>query len=129
MSTGGHALYRFYDHFGALLYVGITVNPPQRFRAHQGGKLWWSEVAGIRLEHHHSRDSVIEAERQAITHEKPRYNIRHNDNVASVAARPARPEYVLVEYESPEREWTPAERAADRAAADVIGRILYGATA
>lgn len=38
-----HVLYRFYGATGQLLYVGITMNPVQRFRSHRGTKDWWCE--------------------------------------------------------------------------------------
>ncbi|MBX7450389.1 GIY-YIG nuclease family protein [Mycolicibacterium sp. 3033] len=45
-----HVLYRFYSPTGKLLYVGITMNPSQRFNAHRKSKDWWDEVAGITIE-------------------------------------------------------------------------------
>ncbi|MGH9004547.1 MAG: GIY-YIG nuclease family protein [Acidimicrobiia bacterium] len=70
-----HALYRFYDDAGSLLYIGITHNPGQRWAAHMRHKPWWSEVATIRLEEHPDRASVLAAERAAIRSEGPRYNV------------------------------------------------------
>lgn len=46
MSTT-HALYRFYDAAGALLYVGITIDPGSRWRSHAHDKPWWQQVAQI----------------------------------------------------------------------------------
>jgi hypothetical protein len=77
-SNGVHALYRFFDDAGELLYVGITMNPAARWKQHQGDKHWWTEVANITVEPHANRKMVLEAERLAIITEKPRYNIVHN---------------------------------------------------
>lgn len=73
-----HALYRFYASDGALLYIGITLNPGARWPKHRDNKPWWSEVAEVRLESHPSRQAVLDAERAAIIDERPRYNVVHN---------------------------------------------------
>jgi predicted GIY-YIG superfamily endonuclease len=73
-----HALYRFYADDGALLYVGITLDPGARWRAHRDDKPWWHEVASVTVESHSSRETVLAAERTAIMSEKPRYNVVHN---------------------------------------------------
>lgn len=73
-----HALYRFYNGAGDLLYVGITNDPPRRFAKHRGEKSWWTEVASITIQHHPSRDALLDAERSAIQAERPLYNIRLN---------------------------------------------------
>jgi hypothetical protein len=73
-----HALYRFYDAGGALLYVGITLDPGARWRAHRDDKPWWHQVATISLEVHPTRDAVLAAERAAIVAEKPQHNVVHN---------------------------------------------------
>lgn len=73
-----HALYRFYDSTGGLLYIGITSDPGARFGQHRGDKPWWTEVANIGIEQFSDRASVLTAERAAIVAERPRYNIIHN---------------------------------------------------
>ena len=50
-----HILYRFFDHGGVLLYVGVTNNPPRRFAQHSSDKDWWDEVASITVENHPTR--------------------------------------------------------------------------
>lgn len=81
-----HTLYRFYDHAGSL--VGITNNPPRRFRKHRGEKTWWLDVADIRLEQFNSRDELAAAERRAIQNEKPLHNVRLNGASRSSKADP-----------------------------------------
>lgn len=73
-----HVLYRFHDAADRLLYIGITADPPARFRSHGATKRWWAEVAHVRLEHHTDRHALADAERAAILAERPRYNITHN---------------------------------------------------
>lgn len=78
IQTKPHALYRFYDRHGALLYVGITATLPERLKAHRDEKPWWCDVADIKVEHFPDRRSVIEAEKKAIRTENPRHNVQHN---------------------------------------------------
>ena len=83
LADAPHALYRFFDQSGALLYVGLTANPGARLNEHRG-QPWWSEVANVTLETFPSRETVTEAERTAIGSEKPRYNIQLADGPTSV---------------------------------------------
>jgi len=72
-----HVLYRFYTATGQLLYVGITMNPAQRFKAHKGTKDWWGDVAGITIEHYETREDLAKAEWRAIQVERPMHNVVH----------------------------------------------------
>lgn len=82
-----HALYRFYDASGVLLYVGITIDPGVRFKKHYSDKPWWTDIADIKIEQFPSRAAVLEAERNAIWHEHPLHNVVHHE--AAVALRKA----------------------------------------
>lgn len=73
-----HVLYRMFDKDDRLLYVGLTKNPPGRFKSHSDTKSWWHEVAQIGIEHFISREELVAAEIVAIKSEKPVYNIIHN---------------------------------------------------
>lgn len=73
-----HALYRFYDSDGRLLYVGITADLGGRLNRHGDDKPWWSDVTRVVVEHHQSRTAVLAAERAAILDERPLHNIVHN---------------------------------------------------
>ena len=73
-----HALYRFFDAEGRLLYIGISMNPPYRFGQHADDKPWWAEVARIAMETFPDRSAVLAAERRAIQTEQPLYNVVHN---------------------------------------------------
>lgn len=78
MTDKTHALYRFYSATDDLLYVGVTLDPGSRWNSHRKEKPWWHEVSRVTVEAHPSRQAVLEAERQAILAEKPRYNVVHN---------------------------------------------------
>ena len=70
-----HVLYRMHATDGALLYVGITMNPQLRLRDHRISQPWFSEVAQITLEHFGSRQELAMAERAAVRTESPKYNV------------------------------------------------------
>lgn len=78
-----HTLYRFFDQAGALLYVGRTCNPGQRFGDHRRSKTWWASVVRIDMEQHADAGALCTAERAAIKTETPLHNIAMNGNAPS----------------------------------------------
>jgi len=76
-----HALYRFFDHDGLLLYVGITNDLGTRLSDHRRDKPWWAEVARVMVAQFESREAVLAAEKVAIRTEQPKYNVAHNETV------------------------------------------------
>lgn len=80
-----HVLYRLVAADGTLLYVGITNNVASRFSGH-ARKGWWAEVAEGLVEFHPDRESLEDAERQAIRAEKPLYNVAHSTTLNDAAA-------------------------------------------
>lgn len=78
-------LYRFYAADDALLYIGLTVNPGQRFTNHAHKKEWWVDVAKVTLEQHPDYPALVVAEREAIQAEKPLHNIIYNGKPRYVA--------------------------------------------
>lgn len=76
-------LYRFFDKGDELLYIGLTADVGRRVAQHRDGRPWWVEVVRITLEQFPDRRSVIEAERNAIKTERPKYNVTHNGGRAS----------------------------------------------
>lgn len=73
-----HWLYWFYDAAGRLLYIGITNSGVKRMEQHGADKLWWPEVAQIKVDHFPTREAAEEAERAAIKAHRPAYNGTHN---------------------------------------------------
>lgn len=80
-----HALYRFHDANGRLLYIGITLDPGHRWNSHRKTKPWWHDVTQVTVETHPSRAAVLEAERAAILAEKPLHNVVHNRDTSNGA--------------------------------------------
>lgn len=71
-----HVLYRVFDDHNVLLYVGITNDPVLRFRTHRHEKPWWKQhVHTAKFEYFYNRADLEAAEKYAIRHENPVYNI------------------------------------------------------
>ena len=73
-------LYRFFDSQGTLLYVGISRDWISRIGQHQKHADFYSAVAGMTLERFPDRQSVVEAELEAIKNENPLFNRADNPN-------------------------------------------------
>lgn len=72
------ALYRLFDVAGALLYIGISVDPGVRWRVHAREKSWWAEVSERTVEWFETRKAAEAAEVAAVAAELPRYNVEHS---------------------------------------------------
>jgi predicted GIY-YIG superfamily endonuclease len=85
------SLYRHFDAEGSLLYVGISLSWPARTKAHAHGSRWFDMVAKVEIERFDTREAALDAEREAIKREKPKFNIIHNrDTKAPAVKRPIR---------------------------------------
>ena len=73
-------LYRFFDSQGTLLYVGISNNWMARLKSHSKHADFFSAVAGMTLERFPDRESVCQAELEAIQKENPLFNRADNPN-------------------------------------------------
>jgi predicted GIY-YIG superfamily endonuclease len=74
--AGVTLLYRLWDRWGRLLYVGISGNPIERWRTHAQKKRWWCAVDLITWEAHTKEHLALAAERTAIRSERPAHNRR-----------------------------------------------------
>jgi predicted GIY-YIG superfamily endonuclease len=68
-------VYRLYDGEGSLLYVGCTVDPATRLRAHRRRQPWWDEVVSSEVVWYSSMDQAADVEQHAILAERPVYNV------------------------------------------------------
>jgi hypothetical protein len=69
------ALYRHLDVDGWLLYVGITSDPARRWLQHLETSLWARYAATTWVQWWPDRESARRAERRAIVHEAPLFNL------------------------------------------------------
>lgn len=73
------ALYRYFDADDDLLYIGISIDPDGRLRAHRDNREPWVPAIATRtVEWLDSRSLALKAEEGAIKAERPRYNEKHN---------------------------------------------------
>lgn len=69
-------VYRAYDEFERLLYVGMSTNIVGRISKHRHQKPWWREpVVAITEEWFDTRAEALAAEAVAIRNEDPIYNV------------------------------------------------------
>lgn len=71
------AVYRLRDEAGTLIYVGVSVHPPDRYdeHAHQD---WWEHVYSVEEEWFPTRAEAMAVELQVIRTEQPRCNKASN---------------------------------------------------
>lgn len=67
-------VYRLYSQDDVLVYVGVSKNPKQRWLAHKR-KAWWTFVRKAHITWYEDRQSALDAERHAIFHEDPVFNV------------------------------------------------------
>lgn len=116
------ALYRYFDAADVLLYVGISIDPDERWKAHRYGTDrdgWPKEAVRRTVEWRDSRPEALTAEEEAIKTEKPLYNEKHNYDDApfdpaswpTVDARHKVPEIAaLMRAEIASGRWAPGQR-------------------
>jgi predicted GIY-YIG superfamily endonuclease/DNA-binding transcriptional regulator YiaG len=72
--AGWAAVYRLYSGGNELLYIGSTVNAPQRWSHHRSTKDWWPTVAAYTLTWWTDAEQAYTEEYKAIRAEQPRLN-------------------------------------------------------
>lgn len=78
------ALYRYFNADDELLYIGISIDPDGRLKAHRASHAPWVGKAARRtIEWHDSRALALKAEEIAVKSERPIYNEKHNYNDAA----------------------------------------------
>lgn len=68
------SVYRCFSAAGELLYIGSTIKPRQRMKAHSLNAPWWPEVADITYERFPTAADAFVGERLAILAESPSRN-------------------------------------------------------
>lgn len=72
------SVYRYYDSYGVLIYVGITARGSVRNVEHNLSKPWWPYVAQQAVDHFGSRDLARVREVELIESHWPPFNVQHN---------------------------------------------------
>jgi excinuclease UvrABC nuclease subunit len=68
------AIYRCFAKDGELIYIGVTDSPGARHASHKRDREWWPEVAEVEWTFFPTYGAAIDAERDAIETEQPKYN-------------------------------------------------------
>jgi len=71
------ALYRHFDANGVLLYVGVSLSAIERLRQHRDASHWSREIARVEIKWFLHRSDALNAEREAVRKENPKYNVQH----------------------------------------------------
>lgn len=89
-----HYVYRVFDEYDLLLYIGCTVNLGSRMGAHRGRAPWYRYLDFLEIESYPTRSAARAAEADAIETEGSYFNAKRGDNVppqsSYLAARAAR---------------------------------------
>lgn len=72
-------LYRFFDEDESLLYVGLSINAYNRFKAHRHQSYWFKDATTVKFEFYPDLETVRRAETTAIRTERPRHNVSQNE--------------------------------------------------
>jgi hypothetical protein len=78
------SVYRYYDRFGALIYVGITSRGAARNAQHNNGAPWWPYVVRQSVEHYDDRPVAGAREKALIRQYRPPFNKQHNTDSQSL---------------------------------------------
>lgn len=78
-------LYRYFDHDGQLLYVGITVNFENRRSGHCAAA-WYPSVASVTLMDYPSREDALRAEWESLQSEQPIHNRQRGNGYIAPAS-------------------------------------------
>lgn len=69
-------VYRVYDVWGRLIYVGATLDLPSRLNSHRTNAWWARQVGSVKATVHPTKGEARRVEAAAIAEEKPRWNRR-----------------------------------------------------
>ncbi|MFE2297918.1 GIY-YIG nuclease family protein [Streptomyces sp. NPDC059445] len=114
LTTKPTALYRLYDAFGRLLYIGMTSDLPRRWKEHRTEhRYWWHQVVERSLEWFPIRRQAWRAEGRAVLAELPLHNNASWGDLTG-GRRPELPAGVPPRPEQPEaEEWWSDQAVAD----------------
>jgi hypothetical protein len=87
--TGGQrrtSVYRYYDEFSILIYVGVTRRGMARNVEHDRSRPWWAYVDRQEVDHLPSEEMARRHEVNLIQQFRPPFNTQHNPEAAAMRA-------------------------------------------
>ena len=110
------AVYWLFADGDALLYVGMTNNPIQRFAEHSRDKPWWPQVTSYAIRWYDTRARAEAAEKAAILNDGPLQNVefqprdkRHGGAIGVPWYLTTRVEQILIAFTAKLLPDTPAQ--------------------
>lgn len=82
--SGATSVYRYYDRFELLLYVGITGRGTRRNDEHNKRAEWWPYVARQEVDHFATRQEAEDREKALIVKFRPPFNTAHNPDAVAL---------------------------------------------
>lgn len=76
------SIYRYFDRYDVLLYVGITTRGTARQHEHNATKQWWPLVFRQEIEHFEDLATGLAVEKATIERFRPPFNTQHNPSAA-----------------------------------------------
>jgi excisionase family DNA binding protein len=76
-------LYRHFNKYSQLLYVGVSLSAISRLRQHKDKSHWFGKITRVEVEVFATRGEALIAERKAIETERPRHNKAHKPKCAA----------------------------------------------
>lgn len=107
------AVYALLNSGGETIYIGMSVGPKHRLKAHRGNREWGSEVHSMKILQWLPHHEAEEAEHQAIFAAKPRYNKASVDGrrAYQMALDAPWPTYVCIDPSLAASSYTASEAA------------------
>lgn len=84
MLANSSELYRHYDSYGRLLYVGVSLSSLGRLADHRSTCSWFKLIKAITIDRYPTRALALAAETAAIKTERPYFNRKHSKNWRNV---------------------------------------------
>jgi predicted GIY-YIG superfamily endonuclease len=88
------SVYKLYNKYDELLYVGISLSAITRLSQHKADKEWYSEISRVDIEHYETEEQARDVEGILIKELNPRYNVvrpgcarRHPDLMQTLQER------------------------------------------
>ncbi len=124
-------VYRHFDVYDDLLYVGISKSVMERTGSHELYSHWFDQVVTIKVTHYPTRALAMAAEALAIAEENPKYNIAGaNESVRkdakSVKMRAKKLAKAATEWDKLKRSYEREEKRRKLVGEEEILRLIMG---
>jgi hypothetical protein len=125
MTARTHFVYRVYDEFGLLLYVGCSKNPEKRRKSHEGDRAaWLPYMATARLEGPYLKANAFAQEKSVIVTEAPFFNAQPEHMSHNLRRRKVRDDIMSGVRAANAEVFARIHEAYDEGAANELHRLI-----